>query len=206
MMNLNKSCTRVNRKAATKKVNRNLLNSPDRICKYCKNPIPKRPGMSVKRYSIQEFCNRKHYTLFKIVKIICPECGLCFETSSPSVEKYCKLCTKKKAADMKYKKKCANPHCANLIHHKTILIFGFKKFCSLHCFVDFMGEDLKRCVKCNNPLISQNGSMSEYKMKKHHQQCGRFTYFLKKLEELSKRTYINYKESPVHDTIDPNTN
>ena len=185
--------------------NKRLLAMPDRLCKYCQKPIPKVYGLSVKTYSIKEFCSREHYMLFHRVVKNCLECGIEFENYKSSKDKYCEACSSKKATDLMCKKKCANPTCTNLIHHKTIFRFGARRFCCLQCFVDFMGDKLKRCKKCNNPLVSLNGSFKDYESHSTHQNCEKTIFFYKKLEELSKRTYINYKEHLIHDTGSTNT-
>ncbi len=182
-----------------KTLNRRLLAAPVRYCKYCHKPIPKVHGLSVKTYSIKEFCNREHYMLFHRVTRICQECGVEFESHKSKSDTHCANCVNKKAEDMKYRKKCANPTCTNLIHHKTILRFGKKKFCSLNCLIEFLGANLRRCNKCNNPLVSLNGNLNDYIKHKSHLHCEKTIFFFKKMEEIAKRTYINYKESYIND-------
>ncbi len=183
-----------------KSVNTRLQKAPVKYCKHCNKPIPKTQGLSVKTYSIKEFCSREHFMLFHRVVKNCVECGVEFENYKSSHDKHCPACANKKAEDMKYKKKCTNPTCTNLIHHKTILKFGQKKFCCLNCFVEFMGDRLRRCKKCNNPLTSTNGSFIDYKKHSKHQDCEKAIFFIKKMEEKAKSTYINYKEFPIHDS------
>lgn len=184
-----------------KTVNSKLLAAPVRYCKYCNKPIPKIQGLSVKTYSIKEFCNREHFMLFHRAEKTCIECGASFENYKSSNDKHCPSCANRKTETGKYKKKCTNPTCPNLIHHKTIITFGpHKKFCSLNCFVEFIGEHLKKCKKCGNPLVGYNGTMKQYEAAKMHQNCEKTIFFLKKSEENSKLTYINYKEYPINDT------
>lgn len=184
-----------------KSVNTRLQKAPVKYCKHCNKPIPKTQGLSVKTYSIKEFCCREHFMLFHRVTKQCIECGQPFENYKSSNDKHCPSCANKKAESAKYKKKCANPTCPNLIHHKTIIKFGpHKKFCCLNCFVEFIGEHLRKCKKCGNPLFGYNGTMKQYETGKMHQDCEKTIFFLKKMEEISKRTYINYKEFPINDT------
>jgi len=182
-----------------KTVNTRLNAAPVRFCKHCQQPIPKTQGLSVKTYSIKEFCCREHYMLFHRVTKTCPECGIEFENYKSSKDKHCSACASKKAEDLMCKKKCANPTCMHLMHYKTIIRFGGRRFCSLKCFVDFMGENLRRCKNCNNPLFSLNGSLIDYVTHSMHQNCDKTIFFLRATEEISKQTYVNYKEHPIND-------
>jgi hypothetical protein len=187
-------------------VNKKLLAAPVRYCKYCQQEIPKVHGLSVKTYSIKEFCSREHYMLYHHKQVMCIDCGVEFWTSITNPLKYCPSCTKKsQALTAAYKKKCSNPNCTHLIQFVTEIRFGRQKYCSLHCFMEHMGGKVKLCSKCNNPLFSNNGDYNEYNNKKRHNDCQKAIFFLKKLEEKSKWNYINYKEVPIHDTIDPDS-
>lgn len=179
----------------------------DRYCKYCHKAIPKTSGLSVKTYSIKDFCNREHYMLYHHNKAECIDCGLEFWTSKTNPKKYCPRCIKKsKEATEAYKKKCNNPTCTHLIQFKTIIRFGRQKYCSLHCFMEHMGTKAKLCNKCNNPLFSTNGDLKQYDHKNYHMDCEREIFFLRKLEAKSKSIYINYQEYKINDTSNTDTN
>ena len=192
--------------AKPKTVNRRLLRAPSKICKYCGKPIPKVQGLSVKTYSIKEFCTREHYMLFHHVKCTCLDCNVEFWKHKSNVSNYCPSCTKKsKSVTTAYKKKCGNDKCTHLIRFPTAIQFGKCKFCCLNCFLEFMGDKIRYCFKCKLPLFSSNGDWNEYNRKVRHMDCEKAIYFIKKLEDKSKSNYINYKESLFHDTLNPNT-
>jgi hypothetical protein len=200
MTNLKATSSWAKKKSSKPKtVNRRLLKAPTRFCKYCNRPIPKTQGLSTKTYSIKDFCCREHFMLAHRVIKTCPECGTEFLNYKSGNDTHCEKCAAKKAEDLKYKKKCSNPTCTNLIHFQTIIRFGKKRFCCLQCFADFMGENLRRCEKCNNPIVSLCSDLQVYLKHKNHMSCHRTTYFFKKMEEKSKQTYTNYKEFPLND-------
>lgn len=182
--------------------NNRLKAAPFRYCKYCSQPIPKIQGLSVQKYSAKEFCCREHYMLFHRVIRFCAECGAEFAGYKSSKLEYCVACTSKKTESRRYKKKCSNASCAHLIHHPTIIKFGARSFCSLSCFAEFMGDRIKRCEKCNNPMFTLNGSFVDYNSHKRHQNCGKTIRFLRESEENAKMTYVDFQMSVIYDVGD----
>ena len=79
-----------------KTVNSRLLEAPVRFCQYCNEPIPKLAGLSVKKYSIKEFCCREHFMLAHRVTKICPECGKEFLNYKSAKDTHCSSCAAKK--------------------------------------------------------------------------------------------------------------